>query len=357
MSTVAESIVSDAAQGGTLLAFQVGVRYPRFVGVPREALAATFERHGFTVAAKRLRALTERKALSHVCGRPGDVASRGLHIVAVKRTEGDHQQAWVICRASEVGAENVEHAAGARVFYCPAGIYSSGPVLGTEDPECRALADSLADRARTLASTCDIATVSKACGAALQSVAAFPFLSRGAYILRADDPGARRLVALYRDLREQFYDDARRAGLQAGVAEITGHAGSGNMLAVSDAVIGDAEARVAKLAKQLAEDRGSSKVRTATLAGHRDAAQAILDGLRPVRDLLGSSFERIERITRGVLDSYNAAATAADLTFPDWLATEAADLGAATDDAAASKPIAASDEPATDDAGADPFNL
>jgi hypothetical protein len=294
-----------------------------------------------------------------VCARPGDVASRGLHIVAVKRTEGDHQQAWVICRASEVGAENVEHAAGARVFYCPAGIFSAGPVLGTEDPECRALADSLADRARTLASTCDIATVSKACTDALRAVAAYPFLSRGAYILRADDPGARRLVALYRDLREHFYDPARRSGLQAGVAEITGHAGSGNMLAVSDAVINDAEAQVAKLAKQLAEDRGSSKLRTATLAGHRDAAQAILDGLRPVRELLGTSFDRIERITQGVLDSYNAASTAADLTFPDWLAAEAADLGADTADAAPARPVVASEsEDATDDAPADdPFNL
>jgi hypothetical protein len=360
MSSVAESIVSEAAQGGTLLAYQVGCRYPRFAGIPREPLADMFERHGFTHVAKRLRSVTEHTALAHVCGRPGDVASKGLHVVAVKRKEGSHLQAWVICRASEVGIEDVEHACGARVFSSPAGILSASPVNGAEDRECRALADSLADRARTLASTCDVASVSKACTSALESVAAYPFLSRGSYILRADDPGARRLVALYRDLRDTFYDDARRSGLQSGVAEITGHAGSDNMLAVSDAVINDAEAQVAKLAAQLAKDSGNGKMRPGTLAKHRDVAQAVLDSLRPVRELLGASFDRVVKLTEGVLDSYKAASTATDLTFPEWIAEGARDFR----DAAAgdTTPIAAADD--SPDSGSieespesDPFNL
>ena len=361
MST-AETIVSEAAQGGTLLAYQVGCRYPRFAGIPRESLAELFEKHGFTHVAKRLRSVTEHTALAHVCGRPGDVASKGLHVVAVKRKEGSHTQAWVICRAAEVGIEDVEHACGARVFSSPAGIFSAAPVTGAGDPECRALADSLADRARILASTCDVATVSKACTAALQSVAAYPFLSRGAYILRADDPSARRLVALYRDLRAAFYDDVKRAGLQAGVSEITGHAGSDNLLAVSDSVINDAESQVAKLAAQLDKDRGNGKLRAATLASHRAAAQTILDGLRPVRSLLGSSFERIEKITKGVLDSYTSATSSADLSFPEWIATEAKDLrDGAAGDVAPPKSEPAADAPADeDDADVDaddPFNI
>lgn len=360
MSTsVAESIVSEAAQGGTLLAFQVGCRYPRFAGVPREPLAQMFEDHGFPHVAKRLRAVTEHNALAHVCGRPGDVASKGLHVVAVKRKDSQHLQAWVISRATEIGVEDVEHACGARVFSAPTGIYSAGPINGTEDRECRALADSLADRARTLASTCDVATVSKACTAALQSVAAYPFLSRGAYILRADDPGARRLVSLYRALRAAFYDDVRRSGLQSGVAEIMGHAGSGNMLAVSDAVINDAEAQVAKLAEQLDKDRRNGKLRPGTLAKHRDVAQAVLDSLRPVRELLGGSFERITKLTEGVLESYKAATTAADLAFPEWIAEGARDFrDAAAGDVAA---VAEDSEP---DSGSieetpksDPFDI
>lgn len=347
MSTAAENIVSDAAQGGTLLAYQVGCRYPRFTGIPRETFAEMFEKHGFPHVAKRLRSVTEHTALAHVCSRPGDVASKGLHVVAVKRKDGDHVQAWVICRASEVGAENVEHAPGARVFSSPAGIFSAPPIQGAEDPQCRALADSLADRARLLASTCDISTVSKACTLALQSIAAYPFLSRGAYILQAGDKGAQRLVALYRDLRTSFYDEAKRAGLQSGVAEITSH-GAGNQLAVSDAVINDAETQVAKLAAQLDEDRRNGKLRPGTLARHRDAAQSVLDSLRPVRELLGSSFERVTQLTQAILDSYAAASTAADLVFPDALAEQARELGGDTVPSETEEPV--SDEP-------DPFTM
>jgi hypothetical protein len=355
--TIAENIVTDiASQGGTLLAFQVGCRYPRFTGAAREPLAETFERHGFPKIARRLRAITPARALAHVCSRPGDVARAGLHLVEVKLTDSDHQQAWVICRASEVGVEDVEHTAGARVFSSPAGCFSAGPIAGSADPACRALADDLAARAALLHSTCDIATVSKSITDALASVAAYPFLSRGAYILRANDPGTQRLVGLYRDLRAQFYDESRRAGLQAGVAEIMGHAGSGNMLAVSDAVINDAEEQVAALVATLADDqRRSGKLRTGTLAKHRDAAQGILDAMRPVRELLGASFERIERLTRGVLAAYQAASTPADLEMPDWITDETADLATADEPSVATTPTA--DEPTADaaDPEDDPF--
>jgi len=359
--TIAENIVTDAAsQGGTLLAFQVGCRYPRFTGVPREPLAETFERHDFPKIARRLRAITPARALAHVCSRPGDVARAGLHLVEVKRKAGDHQQAWVICRAAEVGVEDVEHLAGARVFSSPAGVYSAGSMAGTTDPACKALADDLAARADLLCKTCDIATVSKSITDALASVAAYPFLSRGAYILRASDTGTQRLVGLYRDLRAQFYDEAKRSGLQAGVAEIMGHAGSGNMLAVSDAVINDAEEQVAALVATLADDqRRSGKLRTGTLAKHRDAAQGILDAMRPVRELLGASFERIERLTRGVLAAYQAASTPADLEMPDWLTDESADLTVTEGPTAAptvSEPAPTTEEPSDDtDPEDDPF--
>jgi hypothetical protein len=366
MTTTAETIVSDANTGGTLLAFQVGCRYPRFAGVPRESLAALFDTHDFPAVATRLRSVTLRTALAHVCGRPaaGVAASKGLHVVAVKRTAVDHLQAWVICRASESGAEDVEHRAGARVFSHPTGIESAGPIDGApEDPDCRALADDLRDRALLLASTCDVATVSKACTAALESVTAYPFLSRGAYILRANDSGARRLVALYRALRATFYDETRRAGLQAGVAEITGH--GGNALAVSDAVINDAEAQVAALADLLERDRrGGGKVRQTTLAKHRAQAQGILDGIRPLRELLGTSADRIERLTRAVVEGYSTATTATDLALPTWALDEVADLRDTGDvpapvsspaaAPAADEPTPAADEPSDDD---DPFSM
>jgi hypothetical protein len=332
-STPGEQIAADAAsQGGTLLAYQVGLLYPRFRGVPREALAECFERHDFTRIAKRLRSITERTALAHVCGRPGDVASRGLHMVSVKQTDGDHLQAWVICKAAEVGREDVEHMAGARVFSCPAGIFAAGPVVGVEDPTCRALADELAARAQLLASTCDTATVSRACGDALGQVTAYQFLSKGSYILRAGDPGAQRIAALYRDLRASFYDDVRRAGLQAGVAEVMGHAGGGggNVLAVSDAIITDAEKQVAALEAQWSKDQGA---KGHTLARHRNAAQAVLDGLRPLRALLGTSADRLERLTEALVRGYGNAQTAADLTLPDWVRDECEALrDAGTDD-------------------------
>lgn len=361
----AETIVADANTGGTLLAYQVGCRYPRFAGVPRESLAALFDAHDFPAVASRLRATTERTALAHVCARPaaGAAASKGLHVVAVKRTAGDHLQAWVICRASESGTEDVEHRAGARVFSHPSGIESAGPINGApEDPDCRALADDLASRARLLASTCDVATVSKACTAALESVTAYPFLSRGAYILRANDPGARRLVALYRDLRATFYDEGRRAGLQAGVAEITGNS-AGNMLAVSDSVINDAEAQVAALEELLTRDRrGGSKVRAVTKAKHRAQAQAILDGIRPLRELLGASADRIARLTHAVVDSYDRAESPEDLVLPSWAVDEIADMRDTGDaPAPASSPAAApaasspaADEPSDDE---DPFSM
>lgn len=354
----AETIVSEAAQGGTLLAYQVGVRYPRFAGVNREDLATCFDDHGFAPVAKRLRATTEEAALAHVCGRhtsrtasPG-ASAKGLTVIKVKAKLDDHLLTFVICRASEAGAEDVEHKAGARVFACPAGLYSAGPANGSpEDPECRALANDLVARAKILATTCDLSTVSKALTIAINSVAAYPFLSKGAYILRADDATAKSLVGLYRALRTRFYDENKRAGLQAGVAEIAGH---GNMPAVSDAVVTDAEEQIVALAAMLEEDRGNSKLRPGTLAKHRAKAQAILDSLRPIRVLLGQSAERVERLTRGVLDSYAGAVKNTDLAFPEWLVTETADLAVTTvttadDDVA---PIAAddSDEP-------DPFDL
>jgi len=344
MTTSAESIVSDAAQGGTLVAYQVGCRYPRFTGVNREALAAVFERHGFEPIATKLREYSDRDALAHAVTRPGQIGRKGLHIVPVKRKAGDHDQAWVICRASEVGAEDVAHAPGARVFSSPAGLFAAPPIDGAEDPDCRALANALVARAQSLMHTCDGGTVSAACSSALETVAAYPFLSKGSYILRAGDPSAERLVSLYRDLRDSFYDETRRAGIQAGVAEIT--AQPANMMAVSDSVINDAEAKVAALAAQLEADTRNSKLRAGTLERHRDAAQSVLDALRPVRELLGASFERIEKITSGVLTAYKGATTSADLSFPEWIASDAADLREDADGAVpVSSPEAAAEPP------------
>jgi hypothetical protein len=372
-STPGELIAAEAAsQGGKLLAYQVGLLYPRFRGVPREALAEVFDRHGFAKIAKRLRSITERTALAHVCGRPGDVASRGLHIVSVRQTDGDHLQAWVICKASEVGREDVEHMSGARVFSCPAGIFAAGPVVGVEDPTCKALADELAARAQLLASTCDVATVSRACGDALGEVTAYQFLSKGSYILRAGDPGAQRIAALYRDLRASFYDDVRRAGLQAGVAEIMGHAGSGNMLAVSDAIITDAERQVSELEAQLDKDRASGRRQPGLLQRHRAQAQAVLDSIRPLRELLGASAERLERLTSELVKGYGNAQHSSDLSLPDWVRDEIAnirDAGAPPPARPVGEPATSADaepesEPAVSDAASDadddsddPFNM
>jgi hypothetical protein len=350
--TAAERILADAAQGGTVLAYQVGVRYPRCSGADREALAAVFEAHGFTRAASRLRGVTPHTALTHVAGRAGKARRDGLTVVAIKRKAGDHVQAFAVCRATEKGRvtpEDVEHLTGARVFSHAVGIEADAPVTGAEDPACRALANLIAAEAIRIAQGWgDVAIVSKALTCALEDARALPFLSRGSYCLRATDPAAERIAACYREITETFYDATRRSGIRCTVVEI---AGAANVGALQDTLIDDAESQALALIDQFARDRANGALQAKTLDARRATTQALVDSVRPVRDLLGSFAARLERITSTVLAEYEAAKTSADLAFPDWLATEQRDLasGAAATDDAAGAPVAETE--------ADPFRI
>jgi len=354
--TAAEAILADAAKGGTVLAYQVGVRYPRCAGAVREDLAVVFESHGFARAASRLRGITVHTALTHVAGRAGKARRDGLTVVGLKRKAGDHVQVFAVCRATEGTAkakltpEDVEHLTGARVFSHAHGITADAPVTGVEDPACRALAEQIAiDADRIARGWGDRAIVSKALSCALEDARALPFLSRGSYCLRATDPAAKRIADCYREITATFYDTSKRSGIRCTVVEV---AGAANVSVLQDTLIDDAEARALALVEQFAKDRANGALQAKTMDARRAQVQALVDSVRPVRELLGTFAERLERITTTVLAEYSAAKSNVDLSFPDWLQAEARDLAAATveeEDDAGSTPAAVA-EP-------DPFRI
>jgi hypothetical protein len=354
-----ERIVREASATarGDVIAYQLGCLYPGFEGAPRGTLAAIFDRHGFPKAAERIRDIDGARALGAV------VSSVGAHrrdAVKVDALEADtvdsHVRAWGVYRvARQPGERRSAFLLGARVFACPAGVYSAEPIDSPEIPELRAIADELADRARWLVQNADTTAISRAVCVAVGEAHVYGFISRGSYVARAGTDATDRVLALFAELRAEFYDPATRKGLRCSAVAVTAY----DTQALSDAVIDDAEEQAAKLVATLRQEAGSGTVRLTTLQKRRDECAGMLAGLAPVKGLVGQFAERIEAIVRGVQAAYDAAESATDLQFPDWLnrvspvtAAESSPVVPASEPAAA-RPVA----PALETEASDVFSL
>jgi hypothetical protein len=338
--STAERLVEQAT--GKIIARQFGTKYPGGGGAPRGPVATIFERHGFTESAGKVRDIDAEKALSAAvtpfrskAGPRG--ADRSFKVDQLKLDSADaHGIAFGIYMLKAVEGEKLpkQLPGGARLFTYQDRVYATGPRDGDgpEIPECRALADRIAAEANWLLDNARFSKeVSKAITHAVTEAGAYPFISKGAYVAREDNPATARLVALFDELRSTFYDEAKRRGLRTSHVAIRG----GDEQALSDSVLDDFQSRVAALVKSLRGEAGNAKTRASTLETRRAECEAILADLGPVRELCGAFAERLAQQVNDLQTAYNGAANAVDLQLPDWASeAEAAGEDVTEDDGA-----------------------
>jgi hypothetical protein len=161
----------------------------------------------------------------------------------------------------------------------------------------------------------DSTDVSRALDAAITEAGAMPFLSRGVVVAPVGFPETDRLVALYRDLRAEFYSDETRVGLRAACVGVT----QADTDAVSDAVLDDLEERLADAAAKLREEAGSGTVRAATLQRRRDDISALANLARERAAWLGTRAARFAEPIACLQAAYAGAVSAATMAFPESL--------------------------------------
>lgn len=341
---IAERIATEAAQGGKIIAYQLGALYPKFEGADRKELAEIFERHGFPRAAASVLDIDLDRALNEASGRIGGRRKDGLKVDKLEAdTDAAHVRAWGIYRVvRQRGERGAQFALGARVYSTKESIHYAPPLEGSSDPECVKLADELLAKAQWLATNADTSAVSIALGQAIEEAGAYGFISRGSYVVRAGRVGTDRILACFKELRGRFYDETRRSGLRCSVVAITAH----DQQALSDSVIDDAEVQVAELVAQLRLEAGSTSVRVTTLARRRQECVSLLDKLRPLRELIGTFSGRLEGIVTGVAKAYNEADEAVNLEVPEFLLGDGAPPEGELESAPESGPAEAAPESA-----------
>jgi len=286
-----------------LLAYQTGVLYRDFVDAPRAELASVFDAHGFRAAAGRLRDVDMHRALSSIATRVGSRRKDGLRVVPLAHRGADHILSFQIEQVSQAH-EFATGVAGARLISSATGILVASPIAGVDSAPCMRFAERLRDRALRLVSHADARAVSRAVNSMAGEARAFRFISRGAFILSATDPTARRVVACFRELREKFYDETRRTGLRASVIEIYDHGENGR--AVTDAIVDDAERQVETFIKNLETDEETGVMRRATLEKRVRDTRALVRSLRELGEVLGRHAGALVDAAGDVLSAYEA---------------------------------------------------
>lgn len=338
----AERLVEQAT--GKVIARQFGTKYPGGGGAPRGPVATIFERHGFAESASKLRDIDAERALSSAVGPYRSKAGprnsdRSFKVDPIKADSADaHGVAFGIYMLRAVDGEKLPRQlpGGARLFTYMDRVYAAAPRDGDgpEIPECRQLADRIAAEANWLLDNARFSKeVSKAITHAVSEAGAYPFISKGAYVAREDNPRTAQLVGLFDELRRTFYDEANRRGLRTSHVALRG----GDEQALSDSVLDDFQSRVAALVKSLRGEAGNAKTRASTLETRRAECEAILADMGPVRDLCGAFAERIAQQVADLQTAYATAVNAVDLVLPDWAAqAEAAGEDVSEDEALAS---------------------
>jgi hypothetical protein len=314
----AERLVGQTAQAGRVLGFQLGALYPSFSGVPRARLADVFDRHGFADVAAQIRDVDAERALTTVVGRVGKSRRDGLRVDALEAdTDDSHVRAWGIYQVSRQPGERAStFTIGARVFVAHDTIYHAAPLDAAEIPEARKLAAELAAAAERLLVEADTEAVSRAIFAAVKGSGALPFVSRGAYVAVSGFDGTDRVVALFREIRDRFYDGGTRAGIRTSAVAIT----EVDTDAVSDSVLDDFERRIAESAARLREEASSGKVRASTIQARRDEIATMAQQARERAGWLGSRADRLGEQIATLSRAYAEAVDATTLRFPDALA-------------------------------------
>lgn len=328
----AEAIAEQAGATGKIVAYQLGARYPRFGGVSREALAQVFDAHNFTAAAKDMRDIDDRRALSEavsrrsktLCEAQARVLRNGAGALKVKfvcrelDTAQDHMRAWGIVREERASAErSATYSVGARVFVSPAGIFAADPIDTSPDADCMVIAKELARYAQWLLTNADTPDASRALTLMYSESNALSFIARGTYLAPIGRPGTDRVVKAIREIYAKFYSETSRSGIRARAVAVTEH----DQAALSDSVIDDFDTRAAELIGFLKGEVGRSNVKQATLAARYDAARNFLADLGPAKSLLGTWCERFEKIGTAIRDAYSAAVDGQTLALPDEVAS------------------------------------
>jgi hypothetical protein len=289
----------------TVLAYQTGVTYPGFVDVDRKELARVFREFRFHRSVRRLTAFDRHRALAAVAARIGPQRRDGIRLSPLTLPDGDHVVDFQVERIVQHWRGRVEILPGARVYTTTEGLFVTGPPLGQEIEDCLAFAADLAKKTERLVTHADVGYVSRAVTYMLEEAASFRFIAKGTHVLLAGTPTTKRVIGCLRLIRERFYDEASRTGLRARVVEITNT--KENLAAIVDAVIDDAERRVAEVIAQLETDTVTPPAEKETLEKHRTDAAAVLPVLRGQSYIPSSTQHRLERLVHGVVDSYDSA--------------------------------------------------
>jgi hypothetical protein len=329
--------ITGAANGAAPVAYLLGARYPRFAGVPRDAFADTLARHGFTAEAKRAAERDPRRdagmVVSRWAARPTLAAPDGRK-VAIRELPppSPDVRVWGVYAVADGGAERAQNFTyGARIVAAPGGVYAAPPVDAAPDAGCEHVAAEVAAEAAALLDTADTAVVSRLLASAVEAAGALGFVSRGSYCALPGRPAHLRLVALYRELRQRFYDPGLAAGIRCNVVGVP----PSELAAVADAHHDDVTARLAELCERI---DGAVKARAGTLTGLRDQASALADEATGLAALLGSHAERYAARARDLRDRFNGALAGIAPAMPDWAAegdVVVADQSAAPDEAPA----------------------
>jgi hypothetical protein len=150
-----------------------------------------------------------------------------------------------------------------------------------------------------------------------------PFVARGTYVAPVGRDATDRLVALLGELRAAFYSESDRKGVRASALRVT----QADQQSVSEAILDDAERRVAELVAKLRDysTRGpdGAPVRDSTLANRQAEAEALIREINAQAALLGDWGQRFAVQAASLRDSFARALAGISCDLPDWAFGEA----------------------------------
>lgn len=319
----AERLTEEAAAGGQVIAYQLGTVYPCFDGAARSELSNVFSRHGFEKAADRILDIDAERALA-AASRGVGKRRDGLRVDALE-ADTEHGRAVGVYRVDRAPGERASRfTLGARVFTFDGRVHAAPPVDAAEIPEALSLGRDLAERANWLLEHADTQALSHVLTECVRREAgALPFIGRGIYVARVGHASTERLVELFRELRDRFYNEASRTGVRASALVVTAQ----DKTALSDAVIDEMERRLEEIEESL-RDEANRAVKPDTLERRRDTCEQILSDLSPVRDLIGRWNERLAERALRLRNAYQRAVDGIALELPGDEAAEAPPVAA-----------------------------